>query len=540
MKYWKRAATALLAGILALNLPACHQEKQAEEIPEPPVIEEQPSKRPQVSQTSQKEQAGLVDSNLMLSRLKENLLSPLSVIVRTTDDSSVKVETTPELLEEIAGFICQNFTILRYDAAVDLSNSIYLRITGDKKIHDVYIAQWTDSEDGTHTFVQVEEGGVMGQYIYDPTTYDALLEVLQGWEYENVVTIKGKPYQLLTSSEYMDGLRNGSCQLKQLLQYGEQLVFHLDDQSLEGSIFEVIDTKTGDTIQTITTPKKALDIRSTDLDGYDFYIITEDSVFYRSSDDAGLKLDFSLPQTVQEKLKQGLDQPLFDVDYINDELVYVSEEGIVLSNQAGKRNDLLLRHDRLIQLLDLNAEDEEAPQSAEEQQEKTAVYAAPKLMNGGKLIVCPILLQGERDQWVGFSIFNLMNGSFKDYMTEFSDITGFSYPNEETLLVRGEKSYDSMNVLTREIVRKEWSSAVNENMFLCDLDELLIWRRLVNYSDHLLLRGIDTPEEETLLLKSEGDRFTVYGVTADYALMGWSDSQGDFMAVLSLESGMAE
>lgn len=540
MKYWKWAGTALLAGLLAFTLTACQQEEQAETIPEAPDTEEQPLERPQENQPPRKEQAGLVDSNLMLSRLKENLLSPLSVIVRTTDDNGVKVETPSELLEEIAGFLCQNFTVLRYDAVVDLSDSIYLQVTGDRNAYDVYITQWTDSENEIHTFVQVEEGGVMAQYIYDPTTYAALLEVLQIWEYENVVTLEGEAYQLLTSSEYLDGLKDGSYQLKQLLQFGDQLVFHLDARSLTGSIFEVIDTKTGDTIQTIATTKKVLDVRSTDLDGHDFYFITEDSVSYRSSDDAGLKLDFSLPQTVQEKRKQNLDQPLFDVDYINDELVYVSEEGVVLSNRAGKRNDLLLRHDRLIELLDLNAEDEETPKTEGQQQEKTAVYVAPQLMNHGKLIVCPILLQGERDQWVGFSIFNLMNGTFKDYVTEFNDIIGFSYPSEETLLVWGEDKYDSMNVLTREIVRKEWSSAANETQFLCDTEKLLLWRRLTNYNNQLLLRGIDTPEEETLLLQSVGDRFTVYGVTADYALIGWSDSQGDFMAVLPLESSRTE
>ena len=532
MKKNKRVIAALLAGLLILSFAACRKEEAEQpQLPEELVQEELPQEQPEV-EAPKKEQASLVDSNLMLSRLKDNLEAPLSTAARLKEDSSVKIDLTPELLNEISGFLCQNFTVLRYTAAVDLSNCLYLQIIGDKEIHDVYMTQWTDSERETHTFVQVEEEGMMGQYIYDKTTYPAMMELLESWEYENTMTVSGE-YQPLTTTEYLQGLQDGSYRLNQLYQYGDQLILELESDAMEGCLFEFIDADSGDTVQTIALPKKALDVRSTSLEGYDFYIMTEDSIHYRSAEDFGLKLDFGLPQSVKDKLLKNVDEPLFDVDYIQDLLVYVSDQGVVLSNQSGKRNDLLLKHERLIELLNLNAEEEEKRPFAQEKEELTAYYAAPQLMNNGKIIVCPILLRGEVDQWVGCSVFNLMNGSFKDYVEEFDRIDRFSYPDEQTILTLGEESYTTMDVLTREFSSQEWSSMTNETTFLCSRDRLLTWRKGMEYSNELLLSTPGT-EAISLLLSAQGDRFMVHGATEDYALISWSDSQGDMMAVVSL------
>ena len=531
MKKNKRVIAALLAGLLILSFAACRKEEAEQpQLPEEPVQEELTQEQPEV-EAPKKEQASLVDSNLMLSRLKDNLEAPLSTAARLKEDSSVKTDLTPELLNEISGFLCQNFTVLRYTAAVDLSNCLYLQIIGDKEIHDVYVTQWTDSERETHTFVQVEEEGMMGQYIYDKTTYPAMMELLESWEYENTMTVSGE-YQPLTTTEYLQSLQDGSYRLNQLYQYGDQLILELESDAMEGCLFEFIDADSGDTIQTIALPKKALDVRSTSLEGYDFYIMTEDSIHYRSAEDFGLKLDFGLPQSVKDKLLKNVDEPLFDVDYIQDLLVYVSDQGVVLSNQSGKRNDLLLKHERLIELLNLNTEEEKRP-FAQEKEELTAYYVAPQLMNNGKIIVCPILLRGEVDQWVGCSVFNLMNGSFKDYVEEFDHIDRFSYPDEQTILTLGEESYTTMDVLTREFSSQEWSSKTNETTFLCSRDRLLTWRKGMGYSNELLLSTPGT-EATSLLLSAQGDRFMVHGATEDYALISWSDSQGDMMAVVSL------
>ena len=529
MKNDTRVVSALLAGLMVLNLTACHQEEEVPLLPEEPVQEQLPQVKPEV-ESPQKEQAGLVDSNLMLSRLKDNLEEPLSTAARLKEDSRVKTDLTPELLNEIGGFLCQNFTVLRYTAAVDLSDCIYLQIIGDKEIHDVYVTQWTDSENETHTFVQVEEEGMMGQYIYDKTTYPAMMELLESWEYENIMAVDGE-YLTLEPSEYVQGLQNGSYRLKQQLQYGDYLILELEGDTLEGCLFVFIDAKTGRTAHAIALPQKALDVRSTSLDGYDFYIMTKDTIHYRSAEDFGLKLSLSLPNSIKEKMIKNMEGPLFDVDYIQDLLVYISDEGVVLSNQSGKRNDVLLKHERLIDLLNLNPEDEKKP-TAQDKEELKAYYAAPQLMNNGKLIVCPIMVRGEVDKWVGFSVFNLMNGSFKDYVDEFDRINSFAYPDEQTLLAMGNESFTAMDVIAREFTNQQWDCATNESVFLCNRDRLLTWRKGMEYSNELLL---STPgnEDDKLLLSAQGDRFKVHGVTEDYVLISWSDSQGPVMALVN-------
>ena len=528
MKIQNRVIAALLAGVLLLNMTACAFPGDQQEVPEAEEPVEEAESKPSAPEKP-KEQASLVDSDLMLGRLRKNLLSPLSARIRSREDSSVKIELSTELLEEIAGFLCQNYQVLRFDAEVDLRDSIYLQVIGENEIQDIYVTPWLTESGTEYTFVQVEEGNVMGQYVYDPTTYGALEELLAVWKYENTVSLDGN-YQILTSQEYLEGLKSGQYRLDHLLQFEDRLLFVLDGGKKGESHFEVVDTVSGDTIQTITMDKPVMDVRTTDLDGYDFYVLTEDSVHYRSSSDTGLKLDFQIPQAVQEKLLQGLNYPMFDVDYINDELVYISSEGLVLSNQSGKRQDLLLRHDRLPELLSL---------SAEENPEWKAYYAAPQLMNGGRLIVCPILLQEEETyRWAGFSIFNLMNGTGQDYLNEFDSIDSFSYPDDQNLLVRSKSASAEMNVVSRQIVRREWAAASNETIFLHTPEQILIYRQGMNYESELLTASLDRQEEPVSLLRVEGDYFTVYGVTKDYALVGWSDSLGDFMAVVSCSQRM--
>lgn len=516
-----------MAGAMVLTMAACElQTEEPEIVPaEPPAKEEviipdasEPG-LPEVSVT--KEQASLVDSDLMLHRLEDNLLDPVAAAIRLDQqDGSMKTQLNAALLEEVAGFLCQNYTVLRFNAQVDLRGAIYMHVIGEKKVHEVYVQQWINGEGVEQTFVQVEEDGMMGQYVYDPSTYNALLEVLEGWQYENHVVLDGS-YRKLRSEEQLERLNSRYYKLEYLLQYGENLLMGL--QSANHTVFESISTRTGRTRYSIEVEKPVLDVRNTSLEGYDYYIVTRDSVHYRSIDDTGLKLDFSIPQAVQEELLQRSDLPLFDVDYVNDELVYASEEGIVLSNQAGKQQKLVLRNEQLYSLLSLDEEEQTL-------EDPVPVYAAPKLMNNGRMIVCPILLQGENDQWVGFSIVNLMNGTSKNSI--FSSMDSFCYPDDETIRVYNGKMIYEMNIYTLEVSEQGWDCEVNETPLIHDMNEMLLWRQTMDHKGELVSVPLAAPEQERSLMTIEGDRVQVHGKTEDYALISWSDGDGDSMAVV--------
>ncbi len=534
MKVWKRALTGLLAGLLLLGSACSTTAPPVEEIPpvEPPVVEENivpDAGEPGLPDTRPLEQAGLVDSDLMLHRLEDNLLEPVAAAVRLSQkDNSTLTQLTPALLHEVAGFLCQNYTVLRQPVRVDLRGAIYMQIFGEKENHDVYIQQWIDGEGREHSFVQVEEDGVMGQYIYDPSTYHALREVLSGWQYDNRVTLRGN-YQLLSPGQYQEDLLSGHFEIRNLTQFGDLLMFQLQSLSnSSNSRFEIINTRSGNLVQTIPMNKPILDVRRTDLEGYDFYLITEDTVHTRSSSNPALQQDFTIPESVKEKLLDLEGYPLFDLDTINDELVYISKDGVVLSNQTGRRNDLLLRHEALYELLGLDREENDASH-----EELTPLYVSPQLLNGGKLIVCPILLQNKDSaRWVGFSIFNLMNGTSKDYVNEFSRISSFDYPDDTSLIVYGEKSIFRMDLLTREISSRDWSCQVSESPYFQRADSMILWQRSMDYQQQLLLQPLGGEEAATPLLTMEGDRVHVYDTTENYVLLSWSDKEGSFMAVV--------
>ncbi len=531
MKKQYRALGALLAGAMALTMAACEKQAEPEIIPEVPPVKEElilpDASEPGLPEVSvSKEQASLVDSDLMLHRLEDNLLDPVAASIRLDQkDSSMKTQLNAALLEEVAGFLCQNYTVLRFNAQVDLRGAIYMNVIGEKKVHDVYVQQWLNGDGVEQTFVQVEEDGMMGQYVYDATTYGALVEVLEGWQYENNVVLDG-PYRKLRSEEQLKRLNSSYYKLEYLLQYGEDLLMGL--QSANHTVFESISTRTGRTRYSIDVEKPVLDVRNTAMEGYDYYIVTRDSVHYRSIDDTGLKLDFSIPQTVQEKLLKRSDLPLFDVDYVKDELVYASEEGIVLSNQAGKKEKLVLKNEHLYDLLLLN--EEESEKNKENQEELVPVYAAPKLMNNGRMIICPILLQGESDQWVGFSIVNLMNGTSKNSL--FGKMDSFCYPDDETIRIYDSKMIYEMDIHTLAVQEQGWDHQVNETPLICDMNEMLLWRQTMDHKGELAAVPLAAPDQERSLLIVEGDRVKVHGKTEDYALISWSDGDGDSMAVV--------
>jgi len=529
MKRKNRALAALLAGFMLFGMTACQIQKDPEQEPETPVIQQPEEEDPIVVPQKPLEQAGLVDSDLMLRRVKENLLSPLSAAVRCSNDVAVKTELTDALLEEMAGFLCQNYTVLREDAQVNLRDSIYLQLIGAKDSQDIYITTRSNDEGVEETFVQVHEGDMMGQYVYDGSTYGAIAEVLDFWQYENKVSLDGS-YRRVLSQQHLLDLRHHYYDISHVMQFEDRLLYVFDaGRGNSGSIVQIINAKSGAGIHNLILDKALLEVRNCQLESYDFCVLTADSIHYRNSADAELKMDFQLPKSIKDNLLKNVDKTLFDLDSVKDILVYASEEGIVLSNQAGKRNNLILRNEQLPELLGLSVEEgEELPQT---------VYASPVLMNSGKLVVAPILLDGE---WAGFSIFNLMQGTSVDYIEPFKDIQSFSYPDGQTILIHGKNSLTSMNVLTREIVQQQWSCANNEVSFCYEQPMVITWRKGMNYSNELISRDLSGDFEEELWLTATGDHFSVYGATSDYALVGWSDSSGDRLAVVDISAKDSE
>ena len=206
MKKNKRILGVLMSVLLLLGMTACQIQKLPEEEPEEPVIQQPEENEPVVVPQKPLEQAGLVDSDLMLRRVKENLLSPLSAIIRCDSDIAVQTQLNAELLEEMAGFLCQNYKVLRKDAQVSLHDSLYLQVIGEKESHDIYITTCFNDEGEEQTFVQVQEGDVMGQYVYDISTYGAIEEVLSYWQFENKVTLDGS-YRRVISQQHLLDLR---------------------------------------------------------------------------------------------------------------------------------------------------------------------------------------------------------------------------------------------------------------------------------------------------------------------------------------------
>ena len=538
----KKLLTLLTVFALVLAVTACQTVQEAPEKPEPqtpekPVPEETvvpPSPAVPVSpvmpepMTKPAEQAHGTEADQIIERLRDNLHYPTTAVIRTQgQDSQTKINITPELLEELAGFLCNNYTVVKtpMEGGADLESRASIYVAGEENASFVQIFWQLDENDEREMVAWIQEEDTVAQYRYDYSTYRALLEVLAENQYANTVELEGK-FQYIRSAYELDELNPKTYNIHHALQFEDQLLYCLSASDGENmNYFEAVSTETGKSLYTFPFKGEIMDIRKTSLDNYDYCIITKDMIAYRSSKNQKVELDFTLPKAVSSNLYKGMEgQKLFDLDYINDELVYISNEGVVLSNKSGKRQDLLLSHDRLYEALELinDGDREFAPR-----------YAAPKLLYNGKYLVCPILVPGSQDGWAGMTLFNLANGTYEDYIGSFEPmIQDFAYPDDETIVVKSAGGFSRMELPLKTIVSYGDETGTNEVQYSFDSERFVIYTTDMNYNGKMYVWNEETPQTHRMLLDVKGDYFTILDVTEDYILCGFSDSYGSCLLMV--------
>lgn len=515
-----KGSLALLLGALLL-LSACQWRRPAQEepaAPEPPVQE---APLPPQEEEGSLTEASPAQADRMLASLGKNLLSPLSATVRLGSDSTLRTQLGGELLRELAGFLCQGGERLsgQEREPLDRQGAITLEVLGELSSQQVIVQQKTLSDGSLRTVAQVQEQDWVSQYSYDPSTYDAMAELLSYWQVENLLEPQGN-CQVLGSKQHLLDLRYGQYSISHLLQLDQTLLIHFDAGERGTSYLDLVDCQNGRTRRSEIYPEPILALRPSLLAGYDYCAVQKSAIHFRSSQDSSAALDFQLPQSVLGQLLDLPGQALFDLDPIEDSLVYISPEGLVLSNQSGQRRDLLLRHEHLQELL--------GPEGQE------AHYVSPILLNSGRLILCPILL--EDGSWAGFSIFNLMNGVSRDYVGLWAQIKELRPLDGQSILLLGEGWAERWDVVNRQTLqRRLWQDGPADQSLYANTAHRLVLRRSMDNHQELLLAPYDG-SAETSVLTLQGDYFRLYGTTEDYALCGWSDSQGETMALVPLKS----
>lgn len=531
----KKLLVLLLAALMIVAAGACQQtqnppEKEPEPVEEPKEEEPRPESPVELPAPIPEptEQADLTEADKMIQRLGENLRNPSTAVIRTKDqDSQIKIEITEELLLEIGGFLCQNYTVLEtpIEGTRELESNAMIYVAGPDNASFVQVFHRRNDQDEREMIAWVQEGEVVAQYRYDYETYGALMEVLEDNEYENEVTLSGE-YKVVRTTYDLEGFSKKLYNIRHVTQFGDKVMYCFSAmESGRPSYFEVVDGPSGKSVQSFAYDNPILDVQKTKMEDYDFYILSRDSIQYCSSENPNLKLDFKLPTSIKNKLDPAsVNEKRFDLDYINDELVYVSAEGVVLSDKNGKRQDLLLRNDRLYELLNLTNDGDAdfAPR-----------YAAPKLMDQGRKLVCPILVPGSQDGWAGVTVFDLTNGTFKDHIGVFEPmIQEFTYPDSVTMVAESANGFSKMDVTTGKITRTVKERSTNENVFSYDMQNFLTYTTDMNYNGELYLEHVDTPQTQRIMLEVKGDYFNIYGVTETYVLCGYSDSYGSRLILL--------
>ena len=519
MKKYHHKALALLLGAL-LFLSACQWRRPAQEEPVPPETPAEEAPLPPQEEEPALTEASPAQADRMLASLGKNLLSPLSATVRLGADSALRTQLNSQVLQELAGFLCQGGERLSGQdrEPLERQGAITLEVLGELSSQQVLVQQKTLSDGSLRTIAQVQERDWVSQYSYDPSTYDAMSELLSYWQVENLLEPQGN-CQVLSSKGHLLDLRYGQYSISNLLQLNETLLIHFDAGERGASYLDLVDCQNGRTRRSELFAQPVLALRPSLLSGYDYCAVQESSIHFRNSQDSSAALDFQLPERVRENLLDLPGQALFDLDPIEDSLVYISSEGLVLSNQSGQRQDLLLRHEHL-QELSLGSQE--------------AHYVSPLLLGNGRLVLCPILL--EDGSWGGFSIFNLMNGVSRDYVGLWAQIKELRPLDGQSILLLGEGWAERWDVVNRQTLqRRLWQDGpADESRYANSLSRLVLRRSLDNRLE-LLLAPYDGSAESSVL-QVQGDYFRLYGTTEDYALCGWSDSQGESMAVVSLSS----
>lgn len=518
----------ILAAVFVMSTTACQNKEEPNE-PEPSPEEQQEQQDPAIQPPKMEDQANSVQADKMIQDLSVNLREAKSAGIHVDGQSSqIKIEITPQLLEEISGFLCQNYTLLK--TPIDLSETredeITLYATGEESTSFVEIYWRRNQNDEKEMIALIQEDGVVASYRYDYTTYRALSEVINQMQYENEVILTGK-YIPVRSANPLDKLFEQDYTVSHVLQFDKNVLYCISAPSKEKpSYFEVIDTEAERSLISFAFDEEVVDVQKVQFDDFDYCIITNDAIHYRSSRNKNIKQDYPIPGAIKKELLEGtINQTRFDLDYINNVLVYISKEGVALSDRSGKRKDTLLSHSRLYELLDLidDGDEESAPR-----------YVSPKLMNDGKTIICPIWVPASSQGWAGVTIFNLSNGTYQDYIGTFEpQIQRFTYPDKQTMIVESANGFCKMDLPTREISRQKCEHAANEAIFSYDTKQILTYETNMNYEGQLYLQEKKDSHTQRILLNVKGDYFKIYGVTENYVLCGYSDIYGSRLVLIS-------
>lgn len=479
------------------------------------------------------EQATPSTADLMMQRLKANIGAAQWAAIRLRkQDVQTKIDITPQLLEEIAYLLCQDYTVLTtpLEGGREMESEIMFQVKQPEGSSIVQVFKRRDEDGNRDMIAWVQEGEIVAQYAYDYEVFQALEEAIENNEYENEVELDGE-YVRVRSKYDMEAFPAQKYTIGHFYQFDETLLYCYSANNSQGSsFFELIDGTTGKSLNHFEVSEQIVSVEATTLEEYDFRITTPTALYYYNAQNPGQTMTFQLPENVAASLTgegKGY-EALFDYNTVNNLLVYISEEGVVLSNRDGARNDILLRHDRLPQAL------EKAGVSVEEEAQPR--YTEPRLLGGGKILVCPITVPGSEEAWVGVTVFYLNNGLYRDYISDFAPgVKSFSYPDDVSLLAHGQDAIVKLDVVTGAFSLAQIKPQVGDEVYFYDMESIITLTQDMNYNGELLLQKQSNPRSQRVLLNVKGDYFSVVGVSQNYVMCRYADIYGTRMILVRFE-----
>lgn len=538
MKTTKKITAWLLAAAILFSLGACALNQGEAELP--PEKETPPGEDMETTEDflqplpvpEPTEQADPSTADVMMERLKANMVSAQWAVIRLRDqDVQTKIDITPQLLEEIAYLLCQNYTVLQnpMEGGREMDNEIMLQVKQQGGESIVQVFKRRDQDGNRDMVAWVQEGDIVAQYQYSYEVFQALLEAVENNEYENEVELEGE-YIKVRSQYNMESFPPQQYTIGHFYQFGEILLYcYSANTGGRSSYFELIDGATGQSLHRFQVDEPIVAVEASTVEGYDFRVATPKSLHYYNAQNPGQTMTFQLPSSVAAALTEEGNgyEARFDYNALNNLLVYVSPEGVVLSNRDGSRNDILLRHDRLPQAL------EKAQAVLEEGAQPR--YTEPRLMNNGKTLICPIIIPGSG--WAGVTVFSLSSGTYRDYIADFAplNVEFFSYPSDTALLAHGQSAIVKMEVPSASLSLAQLTPDVGDEVYSYDMESIITLSQDMHYQGELLLQKYSQPQSQRVLLEVKGDYFNIVGVSQNYVLCRYADVYGTKMILVRFD-----
>lgn len=448
-------------------------------------------------------------------------------------DSKLEVKVDEVLIEELASLFSDPEP--QYDVALpkNLSENDGRLLTVSAENGDVFHrlsiygldAKNKEYPGGMLVSMENDDGQVYS-YLYDKKTFSRLDDLLNKRTVGKTVSFQGNVTALRSRFDLARIHRDQGMETEEFLQFGNKILWRFSPQTdsyTQPSTVELLDTVSGQSLYSYTIPERVFYMeRFSGEPGFDYRIVGESGIRYRSSVNGNQQTLWSLPSTVSLFAASAELSGTYDLRY--GKLAYAGTDGLYIADADGQNRQPVAFYSALPAVMN-QGEGSGLPYYLND----------PRILLDGKRLVASIVTPGTGEKRLGFSLTDLETME-TDYIlgVTASGPRGVSYLGERAMAVRDEDRVTLIDTETGEKGALPVKVPSGGEYYTNDCKAFLLWESIPTSGDVPASSSVYTASSGNLadrtkkLFTTKGDTFYPVDITEEYLIGFCEDSRGMF------------